>query len=176
MSVLTVVTRITKDWLARKSKRELVDIIFNNLDNIGLFRENPDLAATIRECIGVEQDAPADPFAQPMNRRVGFADGGQFTGMIVRTDIGDVDILTLGHVARGYPNNPGSVFIKNAECTPQTPWSAHVWVPERFHEEVRRRLARHMYDCSMRIGPYRTRQEGMIGLEEWWLKRLGVRE
>ena len=40
MSIVEITTRITPRWLERKSKRELVSILWANIDNVDLFRGN----------------------------------------------------------------------------------------------------------------------------------------
>lgn len=72
--------------------------------------------------------------------------------------------LSLGSVTRGYPKKKdrGHCFFFNQGCSPSLPWIAVPWLP-RGGEKIDH------------LGPFKTKQEALEALEEFWLKRLGVK-
>ncbi len=79
-------------------------------------------------------------------------------------------ILIIGDVDKSPPLVNGCGW-SYAEATRSKPWVASIQVPERFRKEVSKQIKRGEH--ALRLGPFRTKTEGLIALENWWLARLG---
>ncbi len=114
---------------------------------------------------------------------VGALETNQFVGISERTAEGDPDDsgitrLILGTISRGYPSaayrKKARCFFSNAECSASMPWSAKPSVPEHLRADANKTLPAGG-SADRRLGPFRTRREAALALEEWWLNFLGRR-
>lgn len=63
MSIVEVTTQISRQWLMRKSKDELVSIILHNLDSIDLFSEARPTLPVLREVAEAAEKATDEAWA-----------------------------------------------------------------------------------------------------------------